>query len=48
MEGKAGDTLAVQGVADRVRLCIFEGDCCDCEVSQSGVWQGRGVFWCNY
>ena len=43
-----GDTLAVQGVADGVGLCIFEGDCCDSEVSQSGVREGRGVFWCDY
>ena len=42
------DTLAVQGVADGVGLCIFEGYCCDCEISQSGVGKGRGVFRCYY
>ena len=47
-EGLGGDTLAVQGVADGVGLCIFESDCCDCEVSQCGIGKGRGIFWCDY
>ena len=47
-KGKVGDTLAVQGIADGVGLCVFESDCCDCEVSESGVGKGRRVFWYNY
>ena len=43
-----GDTLAIQGIADGVGLRVFEGNCCDCEVPQSGVGEGRRVFRRNY
>lgn len=43
-----GDTLAIQGIADGIGLRVFEGYCCDCEVPQSGVGEGRRVFRRNY